>query len=188
LHFAARQMYWECNFLFASEDGTIYDPNPTQRLKQSFLIVEHSSQTLGSINFDLDIIKIWCRLIEEYTQRSLTKDTDRLPALAGVVTSFFRKLENLDVEYHIRYSYVAGLWKPTPAHQPLVAGQARRWQTSCILSRTFLVLGSSRRCRSIRHWAVVDRGIDHLRCDSLSLRGRQGRLADRELISAVLEG
>src|ERR1700730_6087694 len=56
----------------------------------------------------LPILYLFCYIA------NITKDTDRLSALAAVVTSAFRKLENLDVEYHVRSSYIAGLWNQHP--------------------------------------------------------------------------
>lgn len=114
LHFATHQMYWECDGVFASEDGTIYDPNPARRLKQSFPVVEpDANQNSHSfLNFDEVVIQGWCRILEEYTQRAVTKDTDRLPALAGIATSVLRRFGKQSFDENIRRQYFAGLWRP----------------------------------------------------------------------------
>lgn len=43
----------------------------------------------------------WCRIIEEYTRRKITKDTDRFPALSGLAEQY-RKATGK--------TYLAGLW------------------------------------------------------------------------------
>ncbi|KAF2683898.1 HET-domain-containing protein [Lentithecium fluviatile CBS 122367] len=113
LHFAENQIFWECNSLFASEDGTIRDEHPELRLKQEFQTKKIRPWSSAAEEGDRSSeIELWCRIVEEYTQRSLTVDSDRLPALAGITMAMLEKLgfepSNDDV---IRENFAAGLWK-----------------------------------------------------------------------------
>ncbi|KAI8632545.1 HET-domain-containing protein [Xylariaceae sp. FL1651] len=97
LHYAERQVYFECNHGIVGEDGSssenrylsLSHPQPTYstrgRLK---LAAGHDQQT-------------WDLIIWEYGRRKLTKPTDKFPAMSGLAKLFGQRLQA---------EYVAGLW------------------------------------------------------------------------------
>ena len=147
-HIDAHQMYWECQALYASEDGTVHDSNPARRLKQSFntnrpFENEFSDSSNHSLEESLFAFPgCWSRLLEEYTQTNLTKWTDKLPAVVGLAAAMARSSGN---------EYVAGLWW---ACWSLVAGKIWGHEEAAPVSRAFIVLGSSGRGYPIGHLAL----------------------------------
>ncbi|KAK3900843.1 a97f8ef6-a9b0-4f8b-8fdf-2c72f37eda9e [Staphylotrichum tortipilum] len=109
LLYGEHQMFWECECVRASEDGDVVcqvgggalgrlcktagvadsvfsrvDRNPGNEMKQE-------------TNW-----AAWYRMVEDYTARSITKHTDRLPALSGLAQGVVRERGG---------EYLAGLWK-----------------------------------------------------------------------------
>ncbi|KAK4041744.1 a97f8ef6-a9b0-4f8b-8fdf-2c72f37eda9e [Parachaetomium inaequale] len=110
LQYGSHQAFWECERMRASEDGDAVaqdggghlqrlcktadvansvfargqERNPGEELEQGFSWVD------------------WYRMVENYTARSITKHTDRLPALSGLAQTVARETGG---------EYLAGLWK-----------------------------------------------------------------------------
>ncbi|KAL7620947.1 hypothetical protein AAE478_008258 [Parahypoxylon ruwenzoriense] len=91
LHYGSRQMYWECGQIRAAEDG---DFNPVVgdqlwRIQRSAAVAttvfngideeEGEGEGEGEFNY-----AGWYKMVEDYTSRDITKDSDRLPALLGL--------------------------------------------------------------------------------------------------------
>ncbi|GAB1311724.1 Heterokaryon incompatibility domain-containing protein [Madurella fahalii] len=108
LQYGSHQAFWECERMRASEGGDGIAQNGS-RLKQLCHIgnVPHSvfarphrdpylegQQNVNWVN--------WYRMIEDYMARSITKSTDRLPALSGLAQAVAQKTGG---------EYMAGLWK-----------------------------------------------------------------------------
>lgn len=74
VHFASDQLYWECAHSFEQERGIICD-------NESDFYKEYSLKTLSN---DRDA---WHRMVAEYTSRNLTFQSDKLPALSGVISA-----------------------------------------------------------------------------------------------------
>ncbi|KAK3357798.1 heterokaryon incompatibility protein-domain-containing protein [Lasiosphaeria hispida] len=103
IHMAKDQWYWQCCQRFESEDGTVVedpdflfafgdrDPDRAHRLPPGYN----------------RMTKQWHSLAEEYSGRSLTFDTDTLPAVAGMV-SFFQE--------RMRDNPILGMWKSSLAY------------------------------------------------------------------------
>ncbi|PVH71588.1 hypothetical protein DL98DRAFT_539937 [Cadophora sp. DSE1049] len=75
LHFGERQIFWECNQLTASEafpDG-LPDAVACHAIRKLFNTIEPSSP-----------IDVWSTIVVNYTSRSITYGTDKLPALSGI--------------------------------------------------------------------------------------------------------
>ncbi|KAK1916127.1 hypothetical protein P3342_003942 [Pyrenophora teres f. teres] len=93
IHFGKYQVYWRCNYHFASEDGC------------EDMIWSRNQDILGSLeNWSENSSFDWHRSVTEYTGLELTYETDRLPAIAAVAERISRALRADDI-------YVAGLWK-----------------------------------------------------------------------------
>ncbi|KAJ2989916.1 hypothetical protein NUW58_g3221 [Xylaria curta] len=108
LHYGTKQMIWECGELRAAEDG---DFAPTAK-DQSGRI--RRSATLSTTVFNARTREVeeetevpehrhmeWYAMIEDYTSRAITKDSDRLPALLGL---------RVALESEVEDSYLAGIW------------------------------------------------------------------------------
>ncbi|KAL8920432.1 MAG: hypothetical protein Q9172_004504 [Xanthocarpia lactea] len=99
------QVWWECLEGKRCDKGNpdtigsnqYYDELPIHGVMGR---IERSSRDLDN---DLDFLwNTWARVVEDYTQRDLTVDSDRLPALSGLVSTF----SNL-----WGCAYYAGLWE-----------------------------------------------------------------------------
>lgn len=94
-------MYWECAETFEEESGIDLP-------KDSGFYIEYSMQAIAkSLNLISDTLydgprKAWFRMIQEYTSRNMTYQSDKLPALSGVIGAL--QGSTGDVCY-------AGIWK-----------------------------------------------------------------------------
>jgi Heterokaryon incompatibility protein (HET) len=93
LHFGSSQISFECLDVFETEDGYRctehmfnVDEIPAQQTRQRFY--------RGS--------KRWNDLVQDYSERKLTKESDKLPALSGLARLFQERYGD---------QYLAGLWK-----------------------------------------------------------------------------
>jgi hypothetical protein len=116
LHYCSNQMFWECKECLLAEDGT---PFPT-----TFFTVESIIQGQmipftyhglpkqgGQLNFIEGLYnntphyarwdRGWLALIENYSRRNLTREEDKLPALAGLAKLLSERTGD---------QYMAGLW------------------------------------------------------------------------------
>lgn len=87
LHYNDRQMYFECLLGMEAEDGHIHT-NTKNDLSQQFIVPGYANHT-------------WYSLVGEFSQRKLSRATDKLPALSG----WAKKLHT-----SIGADYIAGLW------------------------------------------------------------------------------
>ncbi|KAG4442584.1 hypothetical protein IFR05_001914 [Cadophora sp. M221] len=111
LHFTSHRIFWECRTAIASEDHPSMinlqflsaserphgaDPDRLLVLMElgvrSFMPLSHTRPRAT---------KLWCRAVQEYTQRNLTYKKDRLPAIYGIAQI---------IGAVIRDDYVAGIW------------------------------------------------------------------------------
>jgi len=108
LQYGSHQIFWECERMRASEDGdaVLQDGGLLKRL---YSTADSTSSVFARPNRDpwseqeQNVNWVgWYRMIEDYTARSITKHTDRLPALSGLAQAVVRKTES---------AYLAGLWK-----------------------------------------------------------------------------
>jgi hypothetical protein len=101
VHYAKDQLFWECKSSFLSQDGThrwqVSDPFLDLKLRRfswTPLKMEH-----------VHPVASWRKIVCTYTGLQLTRSSDLLPALAGIVERETSR-RNDDV-------YVAGMWKKT---------------------------------------------------------------------------
>jgi len=98
----SHELYWECQCSVASER----QPGGSRDLNQATRrIVREASLEAGPIGADHDridaILNDWELVVEDYAQRHITMQSDRLIALAGMASA---------VGKVIRCEYLAGLW------------------------------------------------------------------------------
>ncbi|KAK3396893.1 heterokaryon incompatibility protein-domain-containing protein [Sordaria brevicollis] len=102
LHFGP-QLVWECSMCSTTENSseTSFPPAPTP-----------SSVLKGALrNFDSSrvakerLADLWQRAVATFSKMELTKPSDKLPALQGIVNRFGHSLNMDPIHY-----YIAGLW------------------------------------------------------------------------------
>ncbi|KAI1458744.1 heterokaryon incompatibility protein-domain-containing protein [Annulohypoxylon moriforme] len=113
LMYGSTQTAWECAELRASEDGeSIYEEG--DQLSRILQTANTGISVFGDIlptpwNTDLlprrreTVVRYadWYRMVEQYTTRNITKDSDRLPALLGVANALGAITGD---------DYIAGIW------------------------------------------------------------------------------
>ncbi|KAK6081656.1 HET domain-containing protein [Seiridium cupressi] len=100
LHMASRHMLWQCRALFDHEDANVRIssyPGLTTDLSRVGFVWDRYRH-----NYD----HTWWTLVNKYSARSLTKSTDRLPAIAGMIRFHSAKIDDTPL---------LGLWKKTIA-------------------------------------------------------------------------
>lgn len=96
LYYCKEQMFWECGEIGAAEDGEFvpYAGDQISRIERSAAISKtvfnevlscDEESGLGSSGDHTNYFD-WYKMVEEYTARDITKDSDRLPALHGLET------------------------------------------------------------------------------------------------------
>ncbi|KAH6666016.1 heterokaryon incompatibility protein-domain-containing protein [Halenospora varia] len=97
LHCCASQLYWECHTCCFSESGVEFPP--AYGLPR---ILESPKKNVEIITDFQSLHWRWMRLLDVYSQRALTKDFDKLPALSGLASEFAKRTGD---------QYLAGLWR-----------------------------------------------------------------------------
>ena len=107
LHFAENQIFWKCFSMQASE--TFPRGLPISLFGETLDKV-NNHQGLGGFNH-LKPYENWDRVVETYSNRSLTKETDKLVAISGLarVNSCIREIMAKPLDAGSRY--LAGVWK-----------------------------------------------------------------------------
>ncbi|MCJ1450484.1 hypothetical protein MMC28_000815 [Mycoblastus sanguinarius] len=96
VHFTETEMMWECNTRNICECGF---PRPLSNLKQDY--VEPKSTCADSITSNALGLE-WRKVVEDYSDRSLTFSSDCLHALSGLVST---------MQANASTDYLAGLWR-----------------------------------------------------------------------------
>ncbi|KAH7074097.1 heterokaryon incompatibility protein-domain-containing protein [Paraphoma chrysanthemicola] len=98
LHLASDQMYWECAQSFEQEQGDVDSSDDS-----FFYYKEYSLKTIAH-----DLVNrskrgdAWYRMVQEYTSRTMTYQTDKLPAFSGIASA----LQQMTGD-----TCYAGIWK-----------------------------------------------------------------------------
>jgi hypothetical protein len=90
LHYAESELIWECKSEMCSEQCEIQERGDSLGLTRKLL------------DCGEDPYGCWYSLVESYTKRKLTMDSDKLPALSGVASRIHRIVDS---------QYLAGLWE-----------------------------------------------------------------------------
>jgi hypothetical protein len=106
LHFGARQVFWECRHLYASEEYPFGLPPYTIRSELSLRSFEEV-HTRGTVE---NIYGLWSKIVSHYSGCKLTKERDKLVAISAIVKSLNLLLDDV---------YLAGLWEKQLLNQLL---------------------------------------------------------------------
>lgn len=116
IHYAADQVYFQCKATTVAEDGSRFEDRHSIRdilggehlggIKTSFR--QKRSLIKGESPVDLDSpfehrrLRGWNSLVETYSRRKLTFDSDKLPAMSGLANMISQKTYD---------QYLAGVWR-----------------------------------------------------------------------------
>ena len=104
LHFGRQELFWECNESVSCECGGIYGERYNTGQEKFMSKTTHQEALLKQ---DIKHLRRrWHAIVEEYSQLSLTKMRDKLPALSGIA-------EQMAAQRERRGDYLAGLWSDT---------------------------------------------------------------------------
>lgn len=95
VHYGRRQIWWECRSARISECGYYQFVEPTKHATKRVVDLFHSGPDHSNPLF------YWYLLVEDFTKRSLTKESDRLPAILGLAQDYQKNVHDI---------YVHGLW------------------------------------------------------------------------------
>jgi hypothetical protein len=102
-------MHWECTERVTEEDGFYRhygacEEISLQRIADSLRNAPKAPLSAAELRLynATEGASVWCKLIEEYTSRNMTYQSDKLPALSGVISA----LEKLTGD-----TCLAGIWK-----------------------------------------------------------------------------
>ena len=99
LHITSEQMIWECRSCHIAESAPSLPQNGAPWL-------ENLVKTLRGVELSQSaLMDLWPRLVEEYTQRKLTLDKDKFPALSGLARYIATRTQDSTSE-----DYIAGMW------------------------------------------------------------------------------
>ena len=85
IHFGPQEMFWECREDMACTCDRAHDPVllEIKAMSTKLQLTKHMGQPEPAL-----LGPLWRDLIEEYSQLSLTKSSDKLPAIEGLVSIF----------------------------------------------------------------------------------------------------
>jgi hypothetical protein len=111
LHFASAQLFWDCQHSFLSENGVYASKQAdaaNNPLRQSLRQLDFHGPDLPynhrAFSWPASILGRWMELVNEFTRRELTYDSDALPALAGIVSRVAGRTGD---------QFLAGIWRST---------------------------------------------------------------------------
>jgi hypothetical protein len=101
LYFVGEELIWECKHVIDCECGAEGLENKFNRIRISDM---SDDCVLGPNRQHGMPLALWYQIVSEYTMLTLSKQSDTLPALSGVVKVLGEKIKD---------QYIAGLWKKT---------------------------------------------------------------------------
>ena len=117
LHFSQDQTYWECSFLAGERGVAVKRVSSLDGLLDGLLDKEYGGRRSSTTPPWIDA---WSTLVERYSERKLTIDRDRLPALAGLARQVAERTGD---------RYCAGLWQSSFAYGLCWAGYFKHSET-----------------------------------------------------------
>jgi hypothetical protein len=105
LHYGSSEIFWECHTCSLRERSEL-----KHTLTKSITLSSVDSIDFKRFLFDPNLTSLtpaklfnmWRNIVTHYSRRSLTRETDKLPALSGLA-AIFQRSQNL--------TYMAGLWR-----------------------------------------------------------------------------
>ncbi|RFU27144.1 hypothetical protein B7463_g9194, partial [Scytalidium lignicola] len=114
VHYGKHQLFFECNGGMIAEDGSRFERPSSKNSLLSYRNITSSywsnniltSKGLGRSLIDVQIMQRcrngWPNVVEEFSRRKLSVESDKLPALSGLARFLARETNDI---------YLAGIWK-----------------------------------------------------------------------------
>ncbi|KAL1597267.1 hypothetical protein SLS60_008851 [Paraconiothyrium brasiliense] len=146
LYFGNDQMYWECG-MTASETWPVGFPKSMSTLVDGRRIrknIQYLAEADTESNpKDKDTARfyssVWFQIIEEYTRRRLSFDSDRLPAIWGIMDRIGKYIEDRDIHGFRASDLIRSLlWRENPLDARLTnpdIGRAPSWSWASLNSQ-----------------------------------------------------
>lgn len=158
LHFGPDQLYWECASGFASESfPSLRSHEISAKLRYSD---DHTHLLKRGHDIYSNVKMFWHILIESYTRRQLTRKSDCLPAVAGLMKKF--QLRDPEVRtYHYglweEYLHIGLMWSVT-SETPMHLTRSRdptmpSWSWASFEIPVHYAIGYSRRSSGLEYRA-----------------------------------
>lgn len=149
IHFGLRQLLWECCELKATGQLPWYHVvrNRARRRPQGSILPLPLSVRMSAR---------WLNICEDYSSRSLTKETDKLIALSGIARSFQKHFPN--------DKYIGGLWS---SHLPLALLWERNGSAKDVYTTEYIAPSWS--------WTYPRTGISYAEINVQDLTRRMNR-------------
>lgn len=177
LHFGKDQLFWECSTGVWAEDSSLglrtksKTTDAVSKFRDAFRTISEDVDQAKAVVYSRRRVRLhprfqlmedrshmtqlchrrpygpWYELVEQYTKRAMTYESDKLPALVGLATKF--------AEHIGKDEYVAGLWREDLLAGLLwSAGNFHQWAVKHVLS------SSTHRAPSWS-WASVDGAVGY---------------------------
>ncbi|KAF2261107.1 HET-domain-containing protein, partial [Lojkania enalia] len=125
VHFSSKQVYWECRCAFYAEDGMTEDADCRERAHEFLNMISILKGGIHSEQLAEMFFRIWGSILLRYSNLSITRPSDKLPALSGLASL---------AEPVLGYRYLYGIWNFNlpyglfwhPVNRPMV--QATEWR------------------------------------------------------------
>lgn len=125
LHFTKDELVFECREMICCECRMRPEEyGPSNVSFKTLAVNKSASVPTDGAETHARGLREWTYIIQQYSSRSLTVPTDKLPALAGIVNEF-------ETQFNLRGDYKAGLWEQ---HMPL----ALLWSPVASLNHTVM--------------------------------------------------
>ena len=126
---------WECRQHSRYDDDVMHDENPMRRaareLKTFPCLLKGSDVKMP------EVMNIWHRMVQEYSKKGLTRETDRLPAISGLAAS---------IHHATQERYLAGMWAcDLPAALQWIP-EGALWRTAHYLAPSWSWASSHKDC------------------------------------------
>ncbi|KAF2721701.1 HET-domain-containing protein, partial [Polychaeton citri CBS 116435] len=131
LYFGRHQSYWLCRS--AVEPCPIDDQDPDNTEASILDVLWLGMRDLASLS-DFASLSAWWDVIRNYSARQITKPTDRLPAVSGLVEKFFRRWPQSHYIYGLwSHAMLAGLlWRREPVMRARQRTAAPSWSWASV--------------------------------------------------------
>jgi hypothetical protein len=113
---------WRCNRLVSSDGGFYVQDGKDDSQDRKFIDALIKFHRTGSVDLfrTIQLYKTWRFVVEDYTKRKLSLDSDRLLAVGGIAR---------EISHMTGIEYMAGLWKNNVLHDLMWHARAREWLT-----------------------------------------------------------
>ncbi|KAI0630009.1 heterokaryon incompatibility protein-domain-containing protein, partial [Trametes polyzona] len=102
LIFTSRTLVYRCQTTTVKVGGAFHSTDQDMLRLPSLLHAQRSLASDSASSTRPDLRRAWCKIVEEYSRRSLSFPADKLVACAGLAEEFHRVLGS---------TYLAGLWR-----------------------------------------------------------------------------